>query len=159
MILPLLAVVLTAGLMSSCKGEPGRDGRDGRDGLVNYKVVDLQVNQNEWAYSNTDNNNYFYATFSVPELTWDIYNNGLVKVYREWDTNTESAVQMELPYIRMHEYLADEATSTWGFYQEAVDYEFTQGKVNIFYTASDFDYEIDGTFIPETMHFRLIMMW
>ena len=147
----VLAVVLT-----SCKGEPGRDGRDG---LVNYYNIPIQINQNEWSYSGFDNNNYFFATISMPEITSEIYQHANVMVYREYDQGTKNAVQTPLPYTRHKEYLADEATNTWGFYTETVDYEFTVGKMTIFYTASDFDYEMDQAFVPEQMNFRVFIMY
>ena len=147
----VLAVVLT-----SCEGKPGRDGRDG---LVNYYKIPVQINQNEWSYTNFDNNNYFYATINMPEITNDIYQHGNMMVYREYDTGTSSATQTPLPYVRHKEYLADEATNTWGFYTETVDYEFTVGKLTIFYTASDFDYEADQQFAPEQMNFRVFIMY
>ncbi len=99
------------------------------------------------------------ATFNVPELTADIYDNGIIKVYREWGTGTKDATQAELPFTRYQEYLADELNNTWGFYSEHVDYDFLVGALNIYYTASDFDYELNESFMPEGMHFRVIMMW
>ena len=155
----MVAVALACALLaSSCRGPAGRDGLDGRDGLVNSKIIDLQINQNEWSYTDGKDNNYFFATISVPELTWNIYNNGIIKIYREYDTQTDKATQIELPYVRLNETQIDE--NTWEYFQETVDYEFTAGKITIFYTASDFGYEWKNTaFVPEAMHFRLIMMW
>lgn len=158
-------MIATACAFTACvgpqgpKGEPGRDGHDGIDGLVRYYNIPVQVNQNEWAYSNFDNNNYFFATINMPEITWDIYEHGNVMVYREYEPGTNSATQTPLPYVRHKEYLYDQSTSTWGFYTETVDYEFTQGKLTIFYTASDFDYEIDTNFVPERMNFRVFIMY
>ena len=153
----MFALVLCSALLVSCRGPQGEPGRDG---LVNSKVIDIQINQNEWQYSNQDNNNYFYGVINVPELTWNIYNNGIVKVYREYNTGTNNASQIELPYVKLNEVaVTDNGNTQWVFYTETVDYEFTQGSVTIFYTASDFDYELNTTFVPEQMHFRLIMMW
>ena len=147
----VVAVVLT-----SCKGEPGRDGRDG---LVNYYNIPIQINTSEWSYSDFDNNNYFFAKIDMPEITKEIYQHANVMVYREYDQGTANAVQTPLPYTRHKEYLADEATNTWSFYTETVDYEFTVGKMTIFYTASDFDYEVDLSFKPEQMNFRVFIMY
>jgi hypothetical protein len=156
-----LLVVLAVGL-TACQGQPGRDGkdgRDGRDGLINYYNIPVQINQNEWSYTNFDNNNFFYATINMPEITKDIYQHGNMMVYREFDPGTDQATQTPLPYSRHREYLADQATNTWGFYTETVDYEFTVGKMTIFYTASDFDYEIDQSFVPEQMNFRVFIVF
>lgn len=149
-------MVCMAVMFTACQGQPGKDGRDG---LVNYYNIPIQINQNEWSYSNTNDNNYFFATISMPEITWDIYEHGNVMVYREYDAGTNAAVQTPLPYVRHKEYVADEATNTWGFYTETVDYEFTAGTMTIFYTVSDFDYEFDLNFIPEQMSFRVFIMF
>ena len=149
-------LMMMAVVMTSCEGKPGKDGRDG---LVNYYNIPLQINQNEWKYTNTNNNNFFYAEFKMEMITWDIYEHGNVMVYREYDQGKDNATQTPLPYVRAKEYLADEDTNTWGFYTETVDYEFTKGKLTIFYTASDFDYEIDQSFVPEQMNFRVFIMF
>jgi len=153
----ILSIALMAFAITSCRGPQGPKGEDG---LVYYKVIDLQINQNEWGYSNHAlqyDNNYFYAAFDVPELTTYIYNNGIIKLYREYDYGTDKATQLEIPsnhYVEKQ----DEA-GNWLFYTEYIDYEFTTGKLTVFYTRSDFNYEEDLTFTPEAMHFRLIMMW
>lgn len=154
----LLLLSLIALGMLSCIGPQGPQGPAGKDGFVNYKIIDLQVNQNEWGYSNMPDNNYFTALFDIPELTQHIYDNGLIQVYREYNTGTTDAVQQLLPMTRHKEYQI-EGTGEWGFFTETVDYEYGLGFLNIFYTASDFDYELDKTFVPESMHFRLVIMW
>ena len=151
----LLIVPALALLLSACTKRVTEEVR------MNTKVIDMEINQNEWSYSNVDNNNYFYASFNVPELTWDIYNYGIVKIYREYNNGTENASQVELPYVRLNEVAVqvDESTTQWVFYTETVDYEFTKGSVTFFYTASDFDYELNPAYVPDKMHFRMIMMW
>lgn len=123
----------------------------------NRKVLDFQINQNEWKYSDQANNNFFMATFNMPEMTPDIYDNGTILVYRELDWGTSNAVQQILPYSRHHEYQV--GASTWAFFTETVDFEYGVGFMNIVYTASDFDYELNNTFVPETMHFRVVITW
>ncbi|MCQ2146294.1 MAG: hypothetical protein MJZ16_02130 [Bacteroidales bacterium] len=119
-------------------------------------VVKITVEQNNWNYSSIDNNNYFYATVQMPELTKEVLEKGLFKVYRVFDENK----QMEMPYVRLNEYFAgtdDFGNDIWGFYTETVDTEFEVGKLTIYYTASDFDYEIDDQFVPVPMKFRFVM--
>ncbi|MCM1035150.1 MAG: hypothetical protein NC038_08640 [Paludibacter sp.] len=127
--------------------------------ISNRMIFDLQANSNEWNYTNTDNNNYFVANFSMPEITKNIYDNGTILVYREFDYGTTNAVQQILPYSRHYEYLINANENSWGFYTETVDYEYGIGFLNIFYTASDFDYELNTSFVPEGMHFRMVIMW
>lgn len=140
---------------------------------VNTKIVDIQVNKEHWLYSDADNNNYFVANIKMPEITWDVYDNAIINVYREYETGSNQASQTVLPYVRHKEYsyplidedgkyIVDEYNEHiygWGFYTETVDYEFTQGNLSIFYTASDFEYELDQTFVPEPMHFRVVIMY
>lgn len=122
-------------------------------------VLDFQINQTEWQYAGLDNNNYFSASFTTPELTQEVKDNGLVLVYRVFNYGSPNEMQQMLPFTRQHEYLADQDNNTWGFYQELVDFEFGEQVINIFYSASDFDYELDTAFTPETMHFRVLMIW
>lgn len=156
----LFAVLLGTLVLGSCTGPMGPQGPKGEDGLVNSMILDIQINQNEWSYSNIDNNNYFYGVISVPELTDYIYDNGIFKLYREYNTNASNKSQVELPYTNFVEYpYPVNGQTEWGFYQEHVYGEYAPGSITICYLASDFEYELDETFVPEAMHFRLIMMW
>lgn len=159
-ILTALLLAASMAFLSSCEGEPGRDGRDG---LGVMDVVLINVTQASWSYSNANDNNYFYATVDVPELTGDAFDYGAVKMYRTFNYDKSDAVQMEMPYIRLNEYntgYRDESgKDIWGFYTETVDYEFGIGYIRIFYTASDFDYELNESFVPEAMQFRCVVMY
>ena len=150
-------------LLSSCKGDPGmngHDGLDGRDGAFSISNVVINVPQTYWEYSDLDNNNFFYYTVDMPEITRDVADYGLVKMYRAYDICTDKSVQVELPYVRHNEYPYYDNLDNeyWGFYTETVDYEFGVGYLTICYTASDFDYELDETFWPEDMQFRCVVM-
>lgn len=153
-------LILSALLLSSCRGLPGRDGIDGRpgkDGLGVVKTILINVPQDSWNYSNNDNNNYFYATVNMEEITEDIFDKGLVKMYRVYNFDKANASQIEMPYVRpVEEYF----NGNWYFYTEVVDYEYFIGKMTITYTATDFDYELPGsTFWPEPMQFRCVVMY
>lgn len=121
------------------------------------QTVLINVEKNMWKYSNIDNNNYFMATVKMPEITKDVYQTGLVKMYRVYDFNSSNGSQMEMPYVRLNEQYIP-AANQWVFYTETVDYEYGVGQITIFYTASDFDYEIDETFVPDAMQFRCVVM-
>lgn len=150
-------LALSACLFSSCQGEPGkpgRDGRDGRDCVMQTVLIDVPVDS--WNYSNRDNNNYFYATVDMPEITEQVFKNGLIKMYRVYgDIDKKDAAQLEMPYVRPKEFQYD--NGDWGFYTETVDYDFGIGRMTIYYTASDFDYELDQDFVPEAMQFRCVV--
>lgn len=144
-------------LMSSCTGEPGEPGRDG---LGILQTVLISVPQSHWQYSGLADNNFFYAEVEMPEINGTVFDKGVVKMYRAINFYESNASQIELPYVRHKEYLANEEDGTWGFYTETIDYEYQVGKIYVYYTASDFDYEIDGGyFCPEEMQFRCVIMY
>ncbi len=154
----LFILLIAACVLTSCYVESTNDSNCN---LPHSKIIDIQVNQNEWKYSGQGtikDNNYFYATFSIPEITPTLYNDGVVQVYREYYTGSRTAVQKPLPQVALKEYF-DSNVNLWGYYTETVDYEYAVGLVNIIYKASDFAYEEDPTLIPETMHFRVVLMW
>lgn len=157
-------LAVSASLISSCQGKqgiPGRDGapgRDGRDGTGIANVVLIDVPAANWQYSSVNNNNYFFATVEMPEITPDSFDNGLVKMYRTFNYESATdAYQMELPYTRHNEACVDEANDGWAFWTETVDYAFGPGWMTIYYTVSDFDYEIEY-YTPEAMTFRCVIM-
>lgn len=145
--LTLLGIILVLG---SCQGEPGRDGF----GVI--KTIDLKVPQSSWNYSNLTDNNYFYAVVDMPEITGDVFDNGLIKVYRTYNFDSQNASQVELPYVRPIEY---EYKGNRYSYEEHVDYELFIGKIMICYTTSDFDYEANDSFVPEAMRFRIVTVY
>lgn len=158
----ILLFACQAVLFSSCvPGRDGIDGRDGRDGLGQLKTVVINVAANQWQYSDMDNNNYFFATVDMPEITKDVFKNGVVKMYRSYNIDAPGATQIELPYVRHNEYPYTDTygQQQWGFYTETIDYQFGVGNLTIFYTASDFDYELDTTWAPEAMQFRCVVMY
>lgn len=175
----LVITAFVALVFSSCEGAPGmngRDGRDGRDGLDGATVHNIIINvpQENWEYSLKDDNNYFVATVDMPEITKEVYIGSMIKMYRIFmDDNripsdissldekylSENSSQIEMPYVRLNEWFF-EPGSEWLFYTETVDCEFRVGKLFIYYTASDFEYELDGHFfVPDPMLFRCAILY
>ena len=135
---------------------------DGLDGVGVVRTVLIDVPQAAWDYCEQDHDSYFIANVDVPEITEKAFDEGRVKMYRVYDFKTKNPVQMEIPYVLNHEAFVGETPTTdgyWWFYNECVYYEFGIGYVNFIYTVSDFDYEIDETFVPEAMQFRLVVMY
>ncbi len=122
----------------------------------NVIAFTMNVDSDGWMYSGLENNNYFWAVFDMPEITEDVFDYGLIKIYRTYDYWTDNPVQLELPQVRQAEYQI--SGDNWGFYTEVIDYEISIGSVTIFYTASDFDYELDEAFIPDAMQFRCVII-
>ena len=144
-------------LLSSCTKEYYTEGDS-----LSIKTIIGNVAQGAWGYSNTANNNYFYATISAPEITKDVLHNGVVKVYRVYNFNQGNETHTELPFLLQQEYFyTDEETGKEmvGFYTSEVTAEISAGKVDIIYTESDFNYEINETFVPEAMVFRIVVMY
>lgn len=154
----LLSMVFLGALaLSSCRKEYYPTEIVYEDQL-NIKNIEINVKQKNWAYSNEDNNNYFYATVDMPEITPDVFKTGMIKMYRTYFSGTNNASQVEMPYTNLAEYPIS-GTSDWGFYTEHVYYEFAVGTMTIYYMASDFDYELDTSFIPQDMSFRCVIMY
>lgn len=161
-----LYILLTAALFAvcACEGEPGipgrdgkdgRDGRDGRDGATLLQPILIDVPAANWAYTESDEGDFFVATVEVPELTEDIFDFGLVKMYRTYDYDTPNAWQIEMPYVR---HLREEYGGSVINYTETVDYEFGIGTICIYYTVSDFYYDLEDMSIPGDMYFRCVLM-
>jgi len=152
-ILKLLTIALLVLGFSSCQ----------KSALNTLKVVNIDVPVTSWEYSislEEEKNpelkyqgNWYKATVEVPEITKSICESGLIKMYRVYD----DGIQSEMPFTRQNEWY-DSKEDVRYFYTEAVDYEFTVGRINIFYTVSDFDYEDDISFIPEAMKFRCVII-
>ena len=140
-------------LLSSCTKEYYTEGDS-----LSIKTIIGNVAHGAWGYSNTENNNYFYATISVPEITKDVLHNGVVKVYRVYNFNQSNETHTELPFLLQSE-LIDENTDEKFFLTSEVTAEISAGQVTIIYTESDFNYEIDETFVPESMVFRIVVMY
>ncbi|MDD7528318.1 MAG: hypothetical protein PUK04_02465 [Bacteroidales bacterium] len=157
----VLFLMLTALLLVACEGPQGPQGPKGDQGdpgVGTWKIIDLKVDK--WQYSNAANNNYFYADFNVPELTAFIYDYGMTQCYIEYNSGTEDRIQQLLPISRHREESVTEGGETkWVFYTETIDYDYGIGNVRIYLTQSDFNYEIDTTWEPEPMLFRLVLLW
>ena len=84
--------------------------------------------------------------------------NGVVKVYRVYNFNQSNETHTELPFLLQSEHIDPETNEVF-FWTSEVTAEISAGQVNIIYTESDFNYEIDETFVPEPMVFRIVVMY
>lgn len=122
-------------------------------------TVLITVKANQWDYSKVNNNNYYFATVDMPEITQEAFKTGLIKMYRVWNWGGSDATQMEMPYSRhIEEYYEDGEENWWYYYTESIDYEYSVGKVTICYTLSDFYYEVDESYSPDQMQFRCVIV-
>ena len=141
----LWAACLLGLLMLSCKGEDGRDGQDGLD--ANFEVFNMTAMDASWVPSSDTQglNTLYQASFSVPELTEYICDNGLVTCYHVYS----DGVQAPLPVVRWFE---DQDGNRWS---EVYDFEYQPGTLTVFFTVSDFYYV--GS--PGDQQFRLVLSW
>lgn len=119
------------------------------------KIIDWDVFA--WDYSGKDNNNYYTVYKEFPQLTSQVYKDGEVHIYRVYDYGMQSEVQAPLPAVHHVEYY-DDVQGNWNFYTETTDYDFGVGFINLYYTLSDFGYEVENI-VPSQMRFRVVLTW
>lgn len=152
------SLIIIAAALTACIGPQGPQGPQGEQGepgiSTQWEVINLTVPTDDWELvSSTDGTNpYYRAKFDVPELDDFIYDQGLTKCYIEFNRGTNNAYQQELPYVRHFEAYENDQQIIW---TQTVDYDFGIGFVNVYVTFSDFF--VDER--PETMDFRLVLMW
>ncbi|MDO5321489.1 MAG: hypothetical protein Q4F39_03795 [Bacteroidia bacterium] len=154
-----LIFLAAASIFASCQkvGPVGPQGPQGPKGdPASFSIVAVDVPQNAWQYSNYADNNYFVAEVKVPELTEEAFDYGLVNCYRTFAYDSNDASQIALPYVRLLEEVYDDDVY---FYTETIDYEYGIGWLRIYYTLSDFFYEVDETLAPDAMTFRLAIAY
>lgn len=128
----------------------------------NSKSIYLSVNQNEWKYD--DQKYQFYAHFTVPEITSNVYNFGNFSLHRVYNLGQSNACQVGLPQSIYNMEIVDngDGTTTELYYQQLVDYIIGVGYVELQVTNSDFLYPTDtqGYLIyPEGMDFHLQLIY
>jgi len=122
----ILFTLLTA-IFVSCMGPRGYDGKDGL--LSVWKVIELPVNTNDWvAYPNNSNVGYYSVSFNVPEITENIFLDGVILCYLFYDGR-----QIILPSVRHYQ----DGSFLW---TQTIDFEYWKGGLEIFVTNSDFYY-------------------
>lgn len=150
----LLISTAAAIVLSSCQ----------KDVIISNPTIDnavvINVPQSSWTYMDQGSNCYFFATVEMPEITEYAFDMGVIKTYRAFNYSSKDAYQIELPYVLPHEYPIDGREGTdWLFYTETIECEIAIGQIRFIYRVSDFDYELDETFIPEAMTFRCVVMY
>lgn len=108
-------------------------------------VVTLTVRSQDWVV-NLDPVNaiprYYSYTFSMPEITNQLYESGAVQTYALFD-----GAQQVLPYVQHYE---DVNLNMW---TRTIDFRYAPGELTVFVTISDF-----ANFPPESMNFRVVLI-
>jgi len=133
---------LVALFVVSCQGPVGPEGPQGG---TNTKIINLVAASGDWIETLDGNglNRYYYAHFSMPEITSTIFSDGSVSSYLVID-----GVQQSLPTVR-HYQNAD--GSSW---TQTIDFDYSIGGINVYVTNSDFKPNP-----PAAMNFRTVIMW
>ena len=123
--------------------------------ITNRVVIDLEADNSHWV----SDNGAYYATFDVPELTRNAYDNGMVNCYAEFNTGTSNAYQEVLPFTYF-QYDKNTETGEEFYWSRLLDYDYTVGSLTIYYTNNDFNYTTTGSEPePGLWHFRLVIIW
>ena len=142
----LVAFVLV-GLTSCDKSEPC---------CYHSRTLDLTVLDKDWKWDK-DKEIFFYG-FDVPDLTASVYDYGTITVAREYNFGTNDAYQVALPESS---YILDQVINgndtTYTPYVQHIDYAFGIGWVEVSLRNSDYIYPTN--YQPETMHFRLQLVY
>ena len=116
------------------------------------QTIDLKVQQADWQFDNDEQ--LFYYSFSVPEITNFVYNYGNWTICREFNGGTKNAYQVALPSC---EFMTDTLVGgTVAYYTRYIDYRLGVGGVDIQVTNSDYLYSSQK---PEDMIFRLQLIY
>lgn len=124
-------------LMLSCTIEDTPD--------TSWKVINVEIRSSDWVADTDDDgiNLYYSCRVNMPELSSFIYQNGMVQAYYK-----TTDYQQQLPYVRHYENLAGD------LWTRTIDYDYEVGYMNFYVTNSDFVIKR-----PETMKFRIVLLW
>jgi len=132
----IAAAVVMIALLSSCQTN---------DPTVESFTRDYTVRQNMWDVWSDDSGDYFYYTFKEPNLTSNVYNNGVMVAYLLMNDGTLSP----LPFNDYWSYGTYMGT-------EQVSCEFLPGSVTFILKYSDHDSSRDPYY---DYTFRVRFMW
>ena len=142
----LLLMMIAIGLFASCMGPPGRDGAE-----PYWFIKTYTINSNQWKLVNGVNelNSFYQAEVRIPELTKDIYEDGIVLCYMFQNVNG-TEVQTLLPYVVP---FGEERGDSEYLWTEMFAWDFTPGSIMFYVNYSDF--LTDNR--PPTTSFRVVL--
>ena len=145
-----LLILLGAGLLlSGCTKEYITEEYNTYVGME-MKLIDFEVKSNNWTACEVEDGaadqGYFMAELTVPEITQNVVDKGLVLVYRLFD----DAVWTPLPAMRT------EKDADGNIFTTYTDFEWQKGTVKVFVTSSDLYIGEGQTLVnPGDMYFRV----
>ena len=151
-----LFAVTAVVLLSSCTKEfyfedlyDGRSsGRTSNKSGVTMSHYDFTVHSNDWRVATADDgSSYLFATLTVTEIDAKVVSNGMVTVSRGYTDDDGYTVWTPLPMVRAQ--ALDYNTEDEFLYSEYLDFEWTEGYVYIYFTATDLFVDEDQSVWPE----------
>ena len=122
-------------------------GRSGDKG-VTMSHYDFTVGSNDWQLATaSDGSSYLVAFLSVQEIDARVVRDGSVTVSRGYTDDDGYMVWTPLPMVRAQ--ALDYNTDTEYLYSEYLDFEWTEGAVYIYFTATDLFVDDDPYNWPE----------
>ena len=125
-------------------------------GGMDMSLIDFEVKSDNWAVREVENGNddegYFEAVLEVKEITKEVVEKGLVLVSRQY-MEGKDIIWTPLPANRTEKtFLKDGDNEVPYYFTTHVDFEWSEGQVNIFVTASDL---YAGATDPGDMYLRV----
>ena len=109
--------------------------------------VEYDLRPGDW----TAMDEYYTVALDVKEITRQVCQSGSVQVFLVYEDGSQACLPMQR-YLS-YEYTDDAGQTGVGYYQKMIDFEYSVGTVNLFYTMSDFYYEE----YPEKMTVRVVV--
>ena len=166
----LVFFVVTVICVSACEGPMGPMGPDGRDGIngeVTYwKIIDFPpikggVTGGDWELVNAPNQigSYYRYVFDVPEITEEIYENGLIIAYYRYKDDHGDNVQSVLPYTYYDIDVDVDDDGKINEYPYCVQYSYDVMPGSIAFKLVFSDFLTDGNGPPSLCSFRLQLLY
>jgi len=143
-------------LFASCEGPAGPQGRPGVQGPPGapgtgaiWFVEFIDVLPSDWRFNSDPvfGEHYLSYSFRVPELTEQIFDDGVVLIYLEWHDGS-TLRQRLLPFSR--------PINEGGLLlTEYFDFNFSIGRIHLTYKITDFTYG----WLPDRFTFKIVLLW
>lgn len=127
-------------------GRPGPPGLPGVDGAV-WRIFDYEIRNSNWSHTWQWTGDSYVCIISIPQLTRQVYDDGIVMVFHEWNDNgtwRQQPLPQSIPMIDGDV-----------LFTEHIDFDYFIGGIRIFFTISDFHYE---NWQPGTHFFRVVFL-
>ena len=128
-LIPLLAIAL---LSSACTKEYVTEEYITEQTIIQgteMSLIDFNVKSTNWQ----ERDGYYEVVLDVPEITKEVVENGNVQVLRRYTENGKY-VWTPLPAMRVS---VEPVDGNDFYYTTYIDFEWSQGQVNIFVTTTD----------------------